>query len=88
MLLNYDSTLILGNPLQFCSSKLRVSIAISIMFNYLNVGINRLENYVSRKSYLIAAAAKSLQSCPTLCDPIDGSTPGPSVLHHLQDHVH
>ena len=21
-------------------------------------------------------AAKSLQSCPTLCDPIDGSTPG------------
>ena len=24
----------------------------------------------------IAAAAKSLQSCPTLCDPIDGSPPG------------
>ena len=23
-----------------------------------------------------AAAAKSLQSCPTLCDPIDGSSPG------------
>ena len=23
------------------------------------------------------AAAKSLQSCPTLCDPIDGSPPGP-----------
>ena len=23
-----------------------------------------------------AAAAKSLQSCPTLCDPIDGSLPG------------
>ena len=23
-----------------------------------------------------AVAAKSLQSCPTLCDPIDGSTPG------------
>ena len=26
-----------------------------------------------------AAAAKSLQSCPTLCDPIDGSLPGSSV---------
>ena len=26
---------------------------------------------------LAAAAAKSLQSCPTLCDPIDGSPPGP-----------
>ena len=23
-----------------------------------------------------AAAAKSLQSCPTLCDPVDGSLPG------------
>jgi len=26
-----------------------------------------------------AAAAKSLQSCPTLCDPLDGSPPGSSV---------
>ena len=26
-----------------------------------------------------AAAAKSLQSCPTLCDPIDNSPPGSSV---------
>ena len=26
--------------------------------------------------YLAAAAAKSLQSCPTLCDPRDGSPPG------------
>ena len=26
-----------------------------------------------------AAAAKLLQSCPTLCDPIDGSPPGSSV---------
>ena len=32
----------------------------------------------------MAAAAKSLQSCPTLCDPIDGSPPGspvPGILH-------
>ena len=26
-----------------------------------------------------AAAAKSLQSCPTLCDPIDGSPPGSPI---------
>ena len=26
---------------------------------------------------MISAAAKSRQSCPTLCDPIDGSPPGP-----------
>ena len=34
--------------------------------------------------YAAAAAAKSLQSCPTLWDPIDGSPPGspvPGILH-------
>ena len=31
-----------------------------------------------------AAAAKSLQSCPTLCDPIDGSPPGSAVSGILQ----
>ena len=30
------------------------------------------------------AAAKSLQSCPTLCDPIDGSPPGSPVPRILQ----
>ena len=33
---------------------------------------------------LAAAAAKSLQSCPTLCDPIDGSPSGSSVPGILQ----
>ena len=31
-----------------------------------------------------AAAAKSLQSCPTLCDPIDGSPAGSAVPGILQ----
>ena len=31
-----------------------------------------------------AAAAKSLKSCPTLCDPIDGSPPGSPVRGILQ----
>ena len=31
-----------------------------------------------------AAAAKSLQSCPTLCDPVDSSPPGSSVPGILQ----
>ena len=39
-----------------------------------------------------AAAAKSLQSCLTLCDPIDFSTAGYPALHYLpefaQTHVH
>ena len=34
--------------------------------------------------YSIAAAVKSLQSCPTLCDPIDGSPPGSTVPGILQ----
>ena len=32
----------------------------------------------------VCAAAKSLQSCPTLCDPIDGSPPGSPVPGILQ----
>ena len=31
-----------------------------------------------------AAAAKSLQSCPTLCDPIDGSPSGSTAPGILQ----
>ena len=30
------------------------------------------------------AAAKSIQSCPTLCDPIDGSPPGSPIPGILQ----
>ena len=43
--------------------------------------------YQHKKLYpptLTAAAAKSLQSCPTLCDPIDGSPPGSPVPRILQ----
>ena len=36
---------------------------------------------------LAAAAAKLLQSCPTLCDPIDGSPPGSAVPGILQARV-
>ena len=34
-----------------------------------------------------AAATKSLPSCPTLCDPTDGSPPGPSVHGSFQARV-
>ena len=36
---------------------------------------------------ILAAAAKSLQSCPTLCNPIDGSPPGPAVPGILQARI-
>ena len=34
-----------------------------------------------------AAAAESLQSCPTLCDPIDGSPPGSPIPGILQARI-
>ena len=34
--------------------------------------------------FYAAAAAKSLQSCPTLCDPRDGSPPGSPIPGILQ----
>ena len=43
-------------------------------------------NWAIRKAHSRAAAAvsKSLQSCPTLCDPIDGSPPGSPIPGILQ----
>ena len=40
-------------------------------------------NYV-KYTINAAAAAKLLQACPTLCDPIDGSPPGSPVPGILQ----
>ena len=37
-----------------------------------------------RSIHVAAAAAKSLQSCLTLCDPIDGSPPGSPIPGILQ----
>ena len=38
----------------------------------------------SHVTWPAAAAAKSLQSCPTLCDPRDGSPPGSPIPGILQ----
>ena len=68
-----------------------------IVFKYIEKFlfiINLLGNYLLRAYYMpgtlvgpkniAAAAARSLQSCPTLCDPIDGSSPGAPVPGTLQ----
>ena len=41
-------------------------------------------SHQGRPAAAAAAAAKSLQSCPTLCDPIDGNPPGSPVPGILQ----
>ena len=45
---------------------------------------NFLQKNLGKKEAAAAAAAKSLQSGPTLCDPIDGSLPGSAVPGILQ----
>ena len=45
--------------------------------------LENTENAEYCTNYL--AAAKLLQSCPTLCDPIDGSPPGSPVPGILQE---
>ena len=45
---------------------------------------NVLQLKISSSLKAAAAAAKLLQSCPTLCDPRDGSAPGSPVLGILQ----
>jgi len=46
--------------------------------------VSRIMSLVIFKVLLAAAAAKSLQSCPTLCSPIDGSPPGSAIPGILQ----
>ena len=48
------------------------------------VDISTLPGLKTSLFYLAAAAAKSLQSCPTLWDPIDGSPPGSPIPGILQ----
>ena len=50
----------------------------------------KIENWLSRFNLIQhshAAAAKSPQSCPTLCDPLDGSPPGSPVPGILQARI-
>ena len=66
-----------GNPLQY-----------SFQENPMGRGARwAIYNQLSMRalpSKVTAAAAKSLQSCPTLCDPIDGSPPGSPIPGILQ----
>ena len=51
--------------------------------NYVKTEIKNT-NIAEENEIFRYAAAKSLQSCPTLCDPIDGSTLGSPVPGILQ----
>ena len=55
-----------------------------VVLESCSVSLNISQVY---KKYAAAAAAKSLQSCPTLCYPIDGSPPGSPILGILQARI-
>ena len=70
----------------------RILECVAIPFSRVSSypGIERrslaLQNYLlsELEASAAAAAAKSLQSCPTLCDPVDGSPPGSPIPGILQ----
>ena len=69
---------------RFLKCKEKLNQTWKINKNYLNweTKINKLGGKMNR--VLVFHAAKSLQSCPTLCSPIDGSPPGSAVPGILQ----
>ena len=50
----------------------------------LNKNLAVCSQYLVIEPVAAAAAAKLLQSCPTLCNPIDGSPPGSAIPGILQ----
>ena len=61
------------------------NIAFSIYAKKSSKDFDR--NFTGSLDCFAAAAAKLLQSCPTLCDPRDGSPPGsPSLGFSRQEH--
>ena len=49
-----------------------------------SIGVSASASVLPMNAAAAAAAAKSLQSCPTLCNPIDGSPPGSPIPGVLQ----
>ena len=75
-------SVILSNHLIFVQAE-----DISAYFrNILGILCFRISVSIHQHDYLpaAAAAAKSLQSCPTLCDPTDSSPPGSPIPGILQ----
>ena len=67
--------------MEYCSAIVKNELLLFVV-TWMDLE-NIIFREVSQLLYAAAAAAKSLQSCPTLCDPIDGSPPGspaPGIL--------
>ena len=73
---------LLGSPPQFSLKETGVNERNCTQMNQSNQEYTKCT--YAHTSNFYAAAAKSLQSCPTLCDPIDGSPPGSPLPGILQ----
>ena len=59
-----------------------IFFSFSTCLDFFTARLKSVENIfylILMKMVVAAAAAKSLQSCPILCDPIDGSPPGSPI---------
>ena len=61
-----------------------IAFCKSVPPHLIPAAAGRVYILVHTYKHIHAAAAKLLQSCPTLCDPIDGSPPGSPVPGILQ----
>ena len=68
-------------------SLLDLTISFSMLGKFSTIISSKFFLYPYFFSSAAADAAKSLQSCPTLCDPIDSSPPGTSVPGILQARI-
>ena len=73
-----------SHTLSLCASGLRTPYVSQLSVQSPLGGTQWLEwdeivCFPSLRSVAAATAAKSLQSCPTLCDPIDSSPPGSPI---------
>ena len=76
--------MVLKSFYSFFSFALFSEFLSSSLFCFLSLVDVKCLGNCENENMLTAAAAKSLQSCPTLCDPIDGSPPGSPVSGILQ----
>ena len=77
-----------GLKLNFQKTKINASVPIT-SWEIDGETVETVSDFIffGSKITAAAAAAKSLQFCPTLCDPIDGSPPGsPSLGFSRQEH--
>ena len=61
-----------------------MNLLVLVSVSYLRFILHTRKCWISFSPAAAVAAAKSLQSCPTLCDPTDGSPPGSPVPGILQ----